>query len=100
LSSPEAQYQEVEIMEDDCIYDILRKMDRLYLLPYKVTILVTPNNKFNSKETITTTTELNAWDICFSHDFSQPKCQFFGFLVQNMDHHYATLIEFCRKCNR
>ncbi|CAG8856999.1 25733_t:CDS:2, partial [Gigaspora margarita] len=35
LNSPEARYQEVEITEDDRIYDILRKMDRIYLLPYK-----------------------------------------------------------------
>ncbi|RIB00133.1 hypothetical protein C2G38_2235503 [Gigaspora rosea] len=63
LPSPEARYQEVEITEDDRIYDILRKMDRLYLIPYKVTIQVSPNNKFNPKETITTTTELNAWDF-------------------------------------
>ncbi|CAG8545443.1 29808_t:CDS:1 [Racocetra persica] len=60
LPSPEAQYQEVEITEDDRIYDILRKMDHLYLLLYKVTIQIAPNNKFNPKETITTTTELNA----------------------------------------
>ncbi|CAG8444999.1 15720_t:CDS:2 [Dentiscutata heterogama] len=64
LPSSEARYQEVEITEDDLIYDILRKMDRLYLLLYKVTIQLAPNNKFNPKETITTTTELNAWDKC------------------------------------
>ncbi|CAG8800096.1 42475_t:CDS:2, partial [Gigaspora margarita] len=66
--SPEARYQEVEITEND-------------------------HNKLNPKETITTTTELNAWNVCFSHDFSQPQ-------LQNMDHHYATLSEFCGKCNR
>ncbi|CAG8788845.1 1986_t:CDS:1, partial [Dentiscutata erythropus] len=36
------------------------------------TILVALNNEFNPKETITTTTELNAWGICFPHNFSQP----------------------------
>ncbi|CAG8706117.1 34723_t:CDS:2 [Gigaspora margarita] len=51
-------------------------------------------------ETITTTTEINAWDVCFPHDFSQPQRLFFGFLVRNMDHYHAMLFEFCGKCSR
>ncbi|CAG8855551.1 7724_t:CDS:1, partial [Gigaspora margarita] len=36
-------------------------------------------NKFNPKETITTTTELNAWDVCFPYDFSSTTISVFDF---------------------
>ncbi|CAG8761473.1 18065_t:CDS:2, partial [Racocetra persica] len=95
------------------IYDKFIKKDRKFkqLLDKKVGVS-TVNEFVNARskaikaikvdeafKTITTTTELNAWDICFPQDFFQPQCQFFSFLVRNMDHHYATLIEFCGKCN-
>ncbi|CAG8748772.1 3204_t:CDS:1, partial [Cetraspora pellucida] len=100
LPCPEARYQEVEITEDDHVYDILKKIDRLYLLPYKLTIFVAPDQEFHPKDTITTTTDFNAWDVCFPHDNSQPRRRYFGFVVKNLDHHFATLLEFCGICNR
>ncbi|CAG8471686.1 9267_t:CDS:2 [Gigaspora rosea] len=99
LSSSEARYQEIEIIENDYIYDILKKIDRLYLLPYKLTILLAPDQDFHPKNTITTTTDINVWDVCFPHDPTQPHCQFFGFIAQNMNYCFATLLEFCEICS-
>ncbi|CAG8737429.1 8382_t:CDS:2 [Cetraspora pellucida] len=100
LPSSEARYQEVEITEEDKIYKILEKMDRTYIIPYNLTIMVAPDQEFHPKNTITTSTDMNAWDVCFPHDPTQPRRRFFGFEVQNMEHNYATLIEFCTACNR
>ncbi|CAG8783783.1 21036_t:CDS:1, partial [Racocetra persica] len=59
LSSPEARYQEIEIIKNDYIYDILKKIDHSYLLSYKLTILVISDQNFHPKNTITTTTDIN-----------------------------------------
>jgi hypothetical protein len=95
-----ARYQEIEIDETHRVHDILKKMERLYIRPYKTTILAASNQLFEKKDVITISSDFNVWDICFPHNSSQPSRLHFGFIVLNMDHFYATLIEYCERCRR